>query len=122
MSTFSGIDAAENKVAVALADVENAQRALAEQVLADWTQRATVQARLVELEASLQASRATALAWDRQFLAGRKSWVEVMNSARELAQAETDLADLQTARVLLSWRLALYTQGLDSLLPGKTNP
>jgi adhesin transport system outer membrane protein len=55
-------------------------------------------------------------------LAGRKSWVEVMNSARELAQAETDLADLLTARVLLSWRLALYTQGLDSLLPGKTNP
>ncbi len=122
LSTFSGIDAAENKVAVARADVENAQRALAEQVLADWTQRATVQARLVELEASLQASRATALAWDRQFLAGRKSWVEVMNSARELAQAETDLADLLTARVLLSWRLALYTQGLDSLLPGKTNP
>jgi len=122
LSTFLGIDAAENKVAVARADVENAQRALAEQVLADWTQRATVQARLVELEASLQASRATALAWDRQFLAGRKSWVEVMNSARELAQAETDLADLLTARVLLSWRLALYTQGLDSLLPGKTNP
>jgi adhesin transport system outer membrane protein len=122
LSTFSGIDAAENKVAVARADVENAQRALAEQVLVYWTQRATVHARLVELEASLQASRATALAWDRQFLAGRKSWVEVMNSARELAQAETDLADLLTARVLLSWRLALYTQGLDSLLPGKTNP
>jgi adhesin transport system outer membrane protein len=122
LSTFSGIEASENKVAVAAADVENAQLSLAEQVLADWSQLATIKARQLELEASLQASRDTALAWDRQFLAGRKSWVEVMNSARELAQAETDLADVLAARVLLSWRVALYTQGLESLLPGKTNP
>jgi adhesin transport system outer membrane protein len=122
LSTFSGIEASESKVAVAAADVENAQLSLAEQVLADWSQLATIKARQLELEASLQASRDTALAWDRQFLAGRKSWVEVMNSARELAQAETDLADVLAARVLLSWRVALYTQGLESLLPGKTNP
>ena len=122
LSTLANVEASRNRVAVALADVENAQRALAEQVLADWTQLATIKARQLELEASLQASRETALAWDRQFLAGRKSWVEVMNSARELAQAETELADVLAARVLLSWRVALYTQGLDSLLPGKTNP
>ena len=45
-----------------------------------------------------------------------------MNSARELAQAETELADVLAARVLLAWRVALYIQGLDSLLTGKTNP
>jgi len=122
LSTLSGIEASQNKVAVAQAEVESAQRTLAEQVLADWSQLASIKARQSELEASLQASRETALAWDRQFLAGRKSWVEVMNGARELAQAETDLADVRAARVLLSWRLALYTQGLDSLLPGKANP
>jgi len=122
LSTMAGIEASQNKVAVAAAEVENAQRTLAEQVLADWSQLATIKARQAELEASLQASRETALAWDRQFLAGRKSWVEVMNSARELAQAETELADVMSSRVLLSWRVALYTQGLESLLPGKTNP
>ena len=122
LSTMAGIEASQNKVAVAAAEVENAQRTLAEQVLADWSQLATIKARQAELEASLQASRETALAWDRQFLAGRKSWVEVMNSARELAQAETELADVMSSRLLLSWRVALYTQGLESLLPGKTNP
>jgi adhesin transport system outer membrane protein len=122
LSTLANVEASRNRVAVALADVENAQLGLAEQVLADWSQLATIKARQLELEASLQASRDTALAWDRQFLAGRKSWVEVMNSARELAQAETELADVLAARVLLSWRVALYTQGLESLLPGKTNP
>ena len=122
LSSLAGIEASQNKVAVATADVENAQRGLAEQVLSDWTQLSTIKARQAELEASLEASRATSLAWDRQFLAGRKTWVEVMNSARELAQAENDLADVLAARVLLSWRVALYTQGLDSLLTGKTNP
>jgi adhesin transport system outer membrane protein len=122
LSTFAGIAASHSKVEVAVAEVENAKRSLAEQVLADWSQLAGIKARQAELEASLQASRETALAWDRQFLAGRKTWVEVMNGARELAQAETELADVLAARVLLSWRLALYTQGLESLLPGKTNP
>ena len=122
LSSLAGIEASQNKVAVATADVENAQRGLAEQVLSDWTQLSTIKARQAELEAGLEASRATSLAWDRQFLAGRKTWVEVMNSARELAQAENDLADVLAARVLLSWRVALYTQGLDSLLTGKTNP
>ena len=122
LSSLSGIEASENKVGVARAEVENAERTLAEQVLSDWTQSATLVARQVELQDSLQASRDTAQAWDRQFLAGRKTWVEVMNIARELAQAETELADVLAVRVLVSWRLALYTQGLDSLLAGASTP
>jgi len=122
LSSLSGIEAAENKVGVARAEVESAERTLAEQVLSDWAQMATLKVRQAELEESLQASRETALAWDRQFLAGRKTWVEVMNMARELAQAETELADVLAVRVLVSWRLALYTQGLDSLLVGTSAP
>ena len=122
LSSLSGIEASENKVGVARAEVENAERTLAEQVLSDWTQSVTLAARQVELQDSLQASRDTAQAWDRQFLAGRKTWVEVMNIARELAQAETELADVLAVRVLVSWRLALYTQGLDSLLAGAPTP
>ncbi len=122
LSSFSGVEASQNKVAVAQAEVENAKRTLAEQVLSDWSQLASMKARQAELEGSLQASRETAQAWDRQFLAGRKTWLEVMNGARELAQAETELADVVVARVLLSWRMALYTQGLESLLPGTRTP
>jgi len=122
LSSLSGIEASENKVGVARAEVESAERTLAEQVLSDWAQMATLKVRQAELEESLQSSRDTAQAWDRQFLAGRKTWVEVMNMARELAQAETELADVLAVRVLVSWRLALYTQGLDGLLSGPSNP
>jgi adhesin transport system outer membrane protein len=122
LSSLSGIEASENKVGVARAEVESAERTLSEQLLSDWTQSATLAARQAELQDSLKASRDTAQAWDRQFLAGRKTWVEVMNIARELAQAETELADVLAVRVLVSWRLALYTRGLDSLLAGAPTP
>jgi len=122
LSSWAGIEASANRVGVARAEVDAAERTLAEQLLSDWALRATLAARQAELEDSLQASRDTALAWDRQFLAGRKTWVEVMNMARELAQAETELADVLAVRVLVSWRLALYTQGLDSLLAGASTP
>ncbi|MDH4478508.1 MAG: TolC family protein [Rhodoferax sp.] len=122
LSSLAGVEASQGKVGVARAEVESAERTLAEQVLSDWAQIATLKVRQTELEESLQASRETAQAWDRQFLAGRKTWVEVMNMARELAQAETELADVRAVRVLVSWRLALYTQGLDGLLGGISTP
>ena len=87
-----------------------------EQVQTDWQQWRSVRARLPELERSLQAARRTAEAWDRQFLAGRKSWMEVMNTARELLQAELELADAQATLVQTTWRLAILTQGWEETL------
>jgi adhesin transport system outer membrane protein len=53
--------------------------------------------------------------YERQFLAGRKSWLDVMNAARELAQTETQLADLVSTQVLVTWRLVLNTGGVDAI-------
>jgi len=49
-------------------------------------------------------------------LAGRRSWVEVMNTARELSQAELELADLKAAKVLSYWRLSFLVNGLEGTL------
>jgi hypothetical protein len=39
-----------------------------------------------------------------------------MNAARELAQTEAQLADLQSIHVVVTWRLAAYTQGVQALM------
>jgi hypothetical protein len=39
-----------------------------------------------------------------------------MNAARELTQAEMQLADLQASLMAVSWRLAVYTRGIASLI------
>jgi adhesin transport system outer membrane protein len=64
---------------------------------------------------SLKAAADVSTSYDRQFLAGRKSWLDVMNAARELAQTETQLADLQSTLVVVTWRLAAYTRGIDAV-------
>lgn len=57
--------------------------------------------------------------YDRQFLAGRKSCLDVMNAARELAQTESQLADLQSTQVVVTWRLTILTRGVADALGSK---
>jgi outer membrane protein TolC len=83
---------------------------------ADHAQARAGQARLAALVASLESSDNIARAWNRQFIAGRKTWLDVMNAVREQAQLEAQIADAQSSQLLLSWRLAIVGRGLESAL------
>jgi adhesin transport system outer membrane protein len=115
-SNLAGIDIAQSQYLAALEEVELQSRVVSEQVLADEALAATSQSRLGALQAALTAASEVSQSYDRQFLAGRKSWLDVMNAARELAQTELQLADMTSTQVLLTWRLAIYTQGLSAAL------
>ena len=65
---------------------------------------------------SFMASEQVVEAWDRQFSAGRKNWLELMNAAQELSQSELAVADAQAMLLVLKWRLAIETKGLDHVL------
>jgi len=116
LSGISGIDGAKSQYLSALEDVEAQGRIVSEQVLADYALTASSSGRLNALQASLRAAEEVSRSYDRQFLAGRKTWLDVMNAARELAQTEVQLADVESTQVVVSWRLAIYTQGLTAVL------
>lgn len=116
LSSLSSVDAAKAQYQAALADADSQSRAVAEQVLSDLALANSLEARLGALKASLDAAAQVSDSYDRQFLAGRKSWLDVMNAARELAQTEVQLADLEATRVVVTWRLAIYTRGLNAVL------
>ena len=42
-----------------------------------------------------------------------------MNAARELAQTEIQLADIESTQVVVTWRLAINTQGLAAVTQGR---
>jgi adhesin transport system outer membrane protein len=119
LSALSNIRGARAQHEAALAEVEAQQRSVNEQVMADYALASQSEARLVALDASLGAAADVASSYDRQFLAGRKSWLDVMNAARELAQTESQIADIRAAQVVATWRLAILThtalQGKGSL-------
>ena len=46
--------------------------------------------------------------YDRQYRVGRRSWVDVMNAARELIQVETSIVDVHATLVASQFRLRLF--------------
>lgn len=109
LSTLANIRGARAQYDAALAEVGAQQRNVSEQVLADYALATASAARLQALQASLDAAGDVARSYDRQFLAGRKSWLDVMNAARELAQTEAQIADIRSAQLVTTWRLAILT-------------
>lgn len=116
LSSLSNVDAAQAQYQAALADVEVQVRAVSEQVTSDAAMLLDYERRLLALQAAKSASAEVADAYDRQFLSGRKTWLDVMNAARELAQTETQIVDAQSSVLTLSWRLALYTKGTSGVM------
>ena len=116
LSAWSGIDAALARLQANEAEVETTRRALLEQVSLEHITLVSQQQRLPSLVASLRHVQAMVDSWDRQFLAGRKTWVEVMNAARELSQAQTALAEVEVALTVASWRLAVLTEGVPAIV------
>ncbi len=116
LSSLKQVDAALRRKEAAGFEIDSSQRRLEEQVQTLWIQLQEIEARLPSLARNLSANQATLQAWDRQFLAGRKSWLDVMNAARELMQAEIDMADARVNQQSLQWRLALWAHGPDALL------
>ena len=115
-SLGANIEAARAQHQAALAEVEVQSRSVTEQVLSDHALALSAQSRVASIKASLQAAADVSESYDRQFLAGRKSWLDVMNAARELAQTETQLADLHSTQVVVTWRLAIYTRGVAAVI------
>lgn len=116
LSSLSQVGGAQARYAAALADIDSTRVSLGEEIQADYAQAEAGLVRLDALRASLSSSDNLAKAWSRQFIAGRKTWLDVMNAVREEAQLETQIADAKASQLLLSWRLAIVGRGLDRAL------
>jgi hypothetical protein len=116
LSSLTQVSGAQARYEAALADIESTRIALGEQPQADFAQAQVGQVRLAALVESLESSGNIARAWNRQFIAGRKTWLDVMNAVREQSQLESQIADAKSSQLLLTWRLAIVGRGLDSAL------
>lgn len=115
-SALMEVKLAEQRITTLKAEVEVVKRDVTERVKLELTQLRLLDVRQEALELSLSANEDIAKAFNRQYLAGRRSWVEVMNTARELSQAELELAELKAAKVLSYWRLSFLVNGVTGTL------
>ncbi|MBM3362492.1 MAG: hypothetical protein FJY42_07485 [Betaproteobacteria bacterium] len=122
LSAQSGIEGAISKVEALRSEFDLGRRNLIEQVTLEHVSAMTQAQRRSGLENSLSLTRDMVASWDRQFLAGRKTWVEVMNAARELSQAQTALAEVTVAYVVATWRLVVLVEGVPAVMSGLGPP
>ncbi len=119
LSSFSEVKAAQSKGDAALEEIEAVRRNISDQIVSDYTMMLSYKARIAALESSLFTSKRVFESYSRQFLAGRKQWLDIMNAARDLINVEVKLADALSSRMVVTWRLEIMTHGPLSILKKK---
>lgn len=109
LAAGSAADAARSKVVAAQEQLRATEVDLRLRARALWLEHASVQRQLVELKPQTDALAATADSYLRQFEAGRRGWIEVLNVYREALDARIALSRLQTQRAQSALRLMANT-------------
>ena len=122
LSAQSTIDAARARLRAYREDMLTQRLAVVEQVNIDHSLVGAAVERRASLQRSLASNVEVTTSWERQFLAGRKQWQDLMNAAREQATAEAQLADSVGAEIVSRWRRLVLTRGIDTILDGVVAP
>ncbi len=109
-------DAIRERVAAAGQAVQAAYLEQREAMLGDVDQFMVAERQLAALQSAVTGARHVLDSYSRQFTAGRKSWIDLLNAVRELAQNQYALADSQAALSAALYRMQVR-QGDLELLP-----
>ncbi len=115
LSASAATQAVQHRMEAKRNDILARKRRLGEAIETDRKMLEAALARAGMLESARDAAREVLASWDRQFLNGKKSWQDVLNAAREVAQAEVQLADAQSSAAVVGWRLAVLLHGVESV-------
>ncbi|WP_186474061.1 TolC family protein [Psychrobacter sp. KCTC 72983] len=91
--------ASEAQVDSLIQDQEAAQRNVIEDIQVQYQQFVGARDRETSLVAAVAGAEIVVSSYERQFIAGRKSWIEVLNAVRELSDYKVQL--VQTRATLL---------------------
>ncbi len=97
--------ALETRISSAEQLVFAAQRDIQQTLQSDQEEWVNTRKRIAALEKSVQGSDLVLASYQRQFQAGRKTWQDLLNAVRELAQNQYALVDAQAAMMGAMYRL-----------------
>ena len=111
LSSVAGASAAFERAKAATLQVEASKRELTDRLNADYNEYEFALLKKENLQRSVNLTGDIAASYDRQYLVGRKSWLDLMNSVREQAQTKVQLADAEGSLLGASRRLMVYIDG-----------
>jgi adhesin transport system outer membrane protein len=97
--------------------VETAKREVRDRLNADFNEHEFSLLKKGNLEKSADLAMNISDSYDRQYLVGRKSWLDLMNAIREQAQNLMALADANGGILGSSYRIAISTKTSELITP-----
>jgi adhesin transport system outer membrane protein len=116
LSALSGVDAAIARQEAVRQQRETAVRDVQERVAMDWDEWAAARARLENALVASRSAREVYESYTRQYTAGRKTWLDVLNAVRESTQSEVAVTDASAQAMAASMRLKVLTGNLTGLI------
>jgi len=113
LSAKSGVDAALARREATRLIAEVTQRDVRQQIALDWNESTAARSRLDNAEQVRSTSAEVSESYARQYTAGRKTWLDVLNAVREATQAELALVDVKSQMQAAVLRLKAQTGGLN---------
>lgn len=113
LSARSGVDAALARREATRLAAETAQRDVRERVSLDWNEWTAARSRQDNAEQVRGTSVEVAESYARQYTAGRKTWLDVLNAVREATLAEQTLVDARSQMQAAVLRLKAQTGELN---------
>jgi adhesin transport system outer membrane protein len=105
---------AEARVETLRQEHEAQVQGLSERARTDWTTARVLGQQIEDLQLALRSTQEFAESTDRQYVIGRKSWIEVLNAHREVSQTAQLVADAYWGAQVAVHRLHLLTGLLGS--------
>ena len=97
LSNFAATDSARARVDRAIAELGEADREVRAQLRSQYVDLRSNQRRDETGTIAVDAADALLLSYERQFVAGRRSWLDVLNAAREKVSTRIALSDARVS-------------------------
>ena len=109
LSALSNAKEAEAKRDASKNFISSAKLDLVNKINTDWNQHKSDSKQTEVLFNLSQTTKGVYQSYARQYVAGKKTWVEVLNAKKEATQARYSLADYQWNSVLSGIKIQVYT-------------
>ena len=122
LSLMSNIEASEARAAGMLESRESVRRDMINAIVSDYEDYRTGSARRVQINSTRKSAYEVLASYARLFVAGKRSWLDVLNAARELTQTEISLSDIEAQVAASAYRLTLHSGSHDWYRTEAMNP